>query len=172
MLLRVTRHLGVVFLLVLSLAGTARAGVRAMRTLQVDADRLPAAGPLEIPPGERLVRAEVVSLECAEDGARAPAGIAVRVGYQGFERGQRLAWLELPEGTGLPAEHSRHRLQLRVLLDLEPSSSTPVPRERVVADWKSPGPSRAARSPAPASAIEGLPPRGGRAAEPFRPTQG
>src|ERR1041385_5640262 len=125
MLLRVTRHLGVVFLLVLSLAGTARAGVRAMRTRQVDADRLPAAGPLEIPPGERLVRAEVVSLECAEDGARAPAGIAVRVGYQGFERGQRLAWLELPEGTGLPAEHPGNGC--RFAAPPNPSPSPPRP---------------------------------------------
>src|SRR5262249_39667475 len=122
MLRRVVRHFGTTLLLALSLASTARAGVSVTRTLRVDADRLPAAGPFEIPAGDRITRAEVISLAPAEDGTRAPAGIAVRVGYQGFERGRHMAWLELPDGAALPAAHAGHALRMQVRLDLEPST--------------------------------------------------
>src|SRR5258706_2574727 len=139
MLLRLIRPRIVPSILALALVSTARAGVTVSRTLQVDPDRLPAAGPLELPAGERIARVQVISLECAEDGARAPAGVTVRVGYQGFQRGRHLAWLELPDGCGLPPEHSRHAMQLRVRLDLEPSTRCSLPRERVVPDWDEAG---------------------------------
>jgi hypothetical protein len=122
-----------------ALVSTARADSALTRTVLVDPDRLPAVGPVELPVGEKLVRLEVISLECAEDGARAPAGIAVRVGYQGFERGRHLAWLELLDGCGLPVEHARHAARLRVVLHLEPSPTIPLPRERVVPEWEEAG---------------------------------
>ncbi|HEY6195601.1 MAG TPA: C25 family cysteine peptidase [Candidatus Eisenbacteria bacterium] len=162
----------------------ARAVVTVTRTLQVDPDRLPAAGPLDLPDGQRITRVEVVSLECAEDGARAPAGITVRIGYQGFQRGRHLAWLELPDGCGLPAGHARHAMELRVRLDLEPSTSAPLPRERVVPDWEDAGgppPASAERSQGrthaaeavgtPADAPRAVPLPRPDAATPFRPTQ-
>src|SRR5688572_17513924 len=101
MLLRVIRHLVVASVIALALVSIARAGVTLDRTLRVEPDRLPAAGPIELPAGKRAARVSVVSLECAEHGARAPAGVAVQLGYQGFERGRAIAWLELPAGSGL-----------------------------------------------------------------------
>src|SRR5712671_7381133 len=127
MLLSVNRRLCASFILALALVGTARADVTMTRTLQVDPARLPGAGPIELPAGERLVGVEAISVECAQDGARTPAGTKVRVGYQGFERGRHLAWLELPDGSGLTVEHAGHVVQLRVLLHLEPSPAGPVP---------------------------------------------
>jgi hypothetical protein len=184
MLPRLRPHLCAAFLVAVALVGTARADVTLTRTIAVDPDRLPAVGPVELPIGERIVRLEVVSIECVEDGARAPAGTAVRVGYQGFERGRHLAWLELPDGSGLPIEHARHPARLRVVLHLEPSSTTPLPRERVVPEWEEAGgPPRAiaANSGQWASSIGGsVPPtEAGRTASspraaaptPFRPTQ-
>src|ERR1043166_9244949 len=102
MLLRVIRLPVFTALLVLAFVSTARAGVIVTRSLKVDPDRLPAVGPLDIPDGQRIARVEVVSLECANDGARAPADLVVRIGYVGFQRGRHLAWLELPNGSGLP----------------------------------------------------------------------
>src|SRR6185436_3756266 len=116
MLLRLTRHLVAVSLLALVLVSLARAGVTVDRTLRIEPDRLPSAGPIEIPLGERVARVTVVSIECAEDGARAPVGATIRLGYQGFERGRASAWLELPSGSGLPVEHAQHALKLRVRL--------------------------------------------------------
>src|SRR5437762_2650853 len=140
MFLRLTHRLSAASLLALSLVCAARAGVRETRTLRVDADHPSAVGPIEIPAGERIARAEAISVECAEDGARAPAGVTVRVGYQGFERGRHLAWLELPDGCGLAVEHARHAARhaarLQVLLELEPSTAGPVAREREVPEWE------------------------------------
>src|SRR6266516_1434249 len=107
MLLRMDRHRWAPFIVLLALASTARAGVTVTRTLLVDPDRLPATGPIEIPAGERLAGVEAVSLECTQDGAHVAGGLRVRVGYQGFERGRHVAWLELPDGTGLPIEHAQ-----------------------------------------------------------------
>jgi peptidase C25-like protein/VCBS repeat protein/flagellar hook capping protein FlgD len=158
MLLSVNRHLWLPCILALALVSTARAGVTLTRTVRVDPDHLPATEPFEIPAGERLAGVDAISLECAEDGARAVAGVSVRVGYQGFERGRHLAWLELPDGCGLPLEHARHAMQLRVLLHLEPSAAGPVPRERVVPEWEprgGPPRARAAESRMPANAADG-----------------
>ena len=139
-------------------SGTARASVTVTRTVQVDPERLPATGPLEIPAEQSIARVEILSIECAVDGARAPAGAAVRVGYHGFERGRHLAWLELPNGCGLPAHHSQHAVRLSVLLQLEPASDTPVPRERVVAEWEDRNGSPVASSEASRAATRaGLP---------------
>src|ERR1043166_4429674 len=184
MLLRVIRLPGFAALLLLALGRPARAVVTVTRTLQVDPGRLPAAGPLDLPDGQRITRVEVVSLECAEDGARAPAGITVRIGYQGFQRGRHLAWLELPDGCGVPAGHARHAMELRVRLDLEPSTSAPLPRERVVPDWEDAGgPPRASAERSqgrthaaeavgtPADAPRAVPLPRPDAATPFRPTQ-
>src|SRR5215510_657314 len=151
MLPRVTRHLSAAPILALLLVAPAHAGVSITRTLRIDPDRLPAAGPIELPAGERISRVEGYSLECAEDGARAIAGVSVRVGYDGFERGRHLAWLELPDGCGLPPEHALHPVLLRVTLELEPSRTESVPRERVVPDWEA-GPG-AAPMPATESRI-------------------
>jgi hypothetical protein len=173
MLPRVNRHLCTCLILGLALVSTARAGVTLTRTLKIDPDHLPAAGPLEIPPDERLAGAEVLSLICAEDGARAPAGVRVGVGYQGFERGRHLAWLGLPDGCGLPVEHARHAVQLQVLLHLEPSPASPILRERMVPDWEDAGgPPRAttAELRASANADQGSHTQTD-APTPFRPTQ-
>ena len=184
MQLRMTRLLTAASILALALSSAARASVTVTRTLRLDPDHLPAAGPFEIPAGERIARVEAISLECSEDGARAPSGISVRVGYQGFERGRHVAWLELPDGCGLPVEHARHAMQLRVLLDLEPSPTRPASRERMVPDWEDgdgPPRARAAGSSTPADAAgtfdmeadagrTEFAPRS-RAPAPFRPTQ-
>src|ERR1051326_109335 len=130
MLLRVIRLPGLAALLLLALVSPARAVVTVTRTLQVDPDRLPAAGPLDLPDGQRITRVEVVSLECAEDGARAPAGITVRIGYQGFQRGRHLAWLQIPDGCGLPAGHARHAMELRGGVRLQPTPTAPPPPQR------------------------------------------
>ncbi len=136
--------------LVLLLVSNARAGVSVTRTLQVDAERLPVAGPIELPAGQRIARAEVVSIECALDGARANAAARVRVGYQGFERGKSFAWLDLPDGSGLPAGHEQHSVRLQVRLALERTRANPLLRERA--------------DSAPHSTLD-------RRAAPFRPTQ-
>src|SRR5262245_10806915 len=143
MLRRMTPRVVAACVLALSLVCIARAGVSVTVTLQADPEHLPAAGPVELPAGERIVRAELLSLECAVDGARAPAATRVRIGYQGFQRGRNLAWLEMPRGFGLAAGHERHAARLHVRLELERTGATPVPRERVVADWEpSAGPIR------------------------------
>ncbi len=95
--------------------------------------------PIGVPPGQTIARVEAIALECVEDGARAPASLNVRVGYRCFERGRSVAWLELPDGSGLPVEHSHHAHQLRVRLELEPSGARPSARERVVTDWEDHG---------------------------------
>src|SRR5512134_3522074 len=116
MLLRVIRHPIAAALLCLAIASSARAGVPVTHTLQLDPDQPPTIGPIEIPSGERIARVQVVSLECAEDGVRAPADVAVRVAYQGFERGRHVAWLALPDGRGLSVDHARHAVRVQVLL--------------------------------------------------------
>ncbi len=184
MRLRVGRHLIAASLLALALVSTARAGTSVTRTLQLDPDRLPVTGGVESPAGQRVARVEPIALECAVDGARAPAGVTVRVGYQGFERGRNVAWLEMPEGRGLPAGHEQHPARLTVRLEFEPSALRPVARERVVPEWEDSGrPTRTiaagSRSGAPADGLPTAPAEfgrtvssaRGRAAEPFRPTQ-
>src|SRR5260221_8838453 len=184
MLLRVIRLPVFAAFLVLAVVSTARAGVTVTRTLRVDPERLPAVGPLDLPDGQSLARVEVIAVECAEDGARAPANIPVRIGYQGFQRGRHLAWLELPDGCGLPPEHSRHAMQLRVRLDLEPSTRCSLPRERVVPDWdEAGGPPRGSAAGShrrenaaeavgtPADAPRTLSASRAGAPAPFRPTQ-
>jgi len=139
MLLRLTRHLVAASVSALALVSIAGAGITVDRTLRVEADRLPAAGPLELPAGSRVAKVSLVSIQCAEDGARAASSVPVQLGYQGFERGRAIAWLELPAGSGLPAEHAQHALQLRVRLELETSTALPLARERVVPDWERSG---------------------------------
>jgi hypothetical protein len=165
MLPRATRRLGTACVLTLSLVSIARAGVSVTRTVQVEPEHSPVAGPIEVPSGERIARAEVISLECAVDGVRAPAGTRVRIGYRGFERGKSLAWLELPDGSRLPAEHNQHAVRLQVRLELEHTGTIPVARERVVPDWEASARSIHAR-PAPSAASPRTP-----RAEPYRPTQ-
>src|SRR5262245_15905434 len=181
MLRRVTWRLVAACALALSLVGSARAGVSVTRTLQVDPEHLPAVGPIEVPDGERILRAEVISLECAVDGVRAPAGTRVRMRHQGFLRGQGLAWLELPDGSGLPAGHEQHAARMQVRLELEHTGTIPVPRERVVPEWEESSGSRTATSQAQVNASATLtrppaaePTRSSSPrprAEPFRPTQ-
>jgi hypothetical protein len=170
MLPRSTPPLGIACVLALSFVCAAHAGVSVTRTLQANPEQLPGVGPIEVPSGQRIVRAEVISLECAVDGVRAPAGTRVRIGYQGFERGKSLAWLELPDGCGLPAGHEQHAVRLQVRLELEHSGAIPAPRDRVVPDWEQSSGSLRARTSssfAPAAASSTRNPR----AEPYRPTQ-
>jgi len=156
MLPRLIRPLVLASTFALALASDARAGPVVERTLRIQPVQLPAVGPIEVPTGEKIVRASTISLVCAEDGASAPAAVMLQPGYQGFQRGRSLSWLELPNGTGLSAEHDQHVLELRVRLELAPSERTPVSRERVVAGWDDVGgPNRenTARSHARAQAI-------------------
>ena len=175
MLPRVLRLLVTSSVLALALSSTAaRAADTVTRTLRVDPDRAPGVGPVEIPVDQRIARAEVIAIECAADGARAPAGTIVRVGYQGFQRGRHVAWLELPDGCGMPVEHARHALQLQVVLSLEPCGAVPVPRERVVPDWEDgggPPRARAAEARARTDAASVAPAPRPEAPAPFRPTQ-
>src|SRR5215471_13378420 len=167
------RHPTLVCLLALAFALPAHAGLLSTRTLEV-----PAGGPsrtarTEIPVDQVIARATVVDLVCAVDGARASAPITVRPGYQGFERGQHISWLELPDGTGLPAGHEGHAALLTVRIELEPSLARPVPRERVVPEWEESG--GRARSASTLRAAEGevagASASGARRAQPFLPTQ-
>src|SRR5580765_5542607 len=147
----------------LALVSTAHAGVTVTRVVQVAPERPNVTGTIELPVDMRLTRADLVSLECAVDGVRAPAGTALRIGYQGFERGRHVAWLELPDGSGLPAEHAGHAATLRVRLQLERSDARPLARERVVEDWERGGGLRSARAMASSAP--------GNAPAPFKPTQ-
>ncbi|MGH7731334.1 MAG: C25 family cysteine peptidase [Candidatus Eiseniibacteriota bacterium] len=147
------------------------------RTLEVDPEPGPATVQMEIPHDQVVARVQVIALECAVDGARAPLGVTAHVSYQGFQDGRHLAWLELPEGRGLPPEHGTHKARVTVRLGLEPSAARPVVRERAVW-WERGGtPGDAAARPQPAGhATDRSAPRAsssprGRQAEPFLPTQ-
>jgi peptidase C25-like protein/VCBS repeat protein len=166
-------------LLAWALVGPAWAGPSMTRTLEVAAESGPATVQMEIPPELEVARAQAIALECAVDGARASASVMVRVGYQGFQRGRHLAWLELPEGRGLPAGHDAHAARLTVQLELEPSAARPVARERAVSEWWEGGgrpadaafrSSQAARAP-DGSATGAGPTSRRRGPEPFQPTQ-
>ena len=161
MLPRWLRRLATTSALALALANTVHAGVTVTRVVQIQPERPNVTGTIELPVDMRIARAELVSLECAVDGARAPVSTALRVGYQGFERGRHVAWLELPDGPGLAAGHATHALTLRVRLDLERSDARPLARERVVAEWEN-GLRRAA------TVESGAPDK---APAPFKPTQ-
>src|SRR5262245_20290374 len=167
------RHPIMACLLALAFSPPAYAGILSTRTLDV-----PAGGPsptprTEIPVDQVITGATMVDLVCAVDGARASAPVTVRPGYQGFERGHRVSWLELPEGTGLPAGHEGHAVRLTVRIELEPSLARPVPRERVVPEWEeSGGRVRAAATLRAADGeVAGAVASGGRRAQPFLPTQ-
>lgn len=162
------RPLGIACILALSFACAAHAGVRVTRTLPLDPGNPSSAGPIEVPAGQRLARVEVIALECAVDGVRAPASTQVRLGYQGFERGKRLAWLDLPNGTGLPPGHEQHAVQLQVRLEFDRSDAIPVARERVVPDWELSSGSLRARTASPFAPAN---PSSTRRADPYRPTQ-
>src|SRR5262245_16121293 len=130
------RHPIAACLLAGALAAPAHAGTPATRTLDVAAGGASRTARMEIPVDQVVARATAVELVCAVDGARAQAPVAARLSYQGFERGRHLAWLELPDGTGLPPGHEGHAARLTVRIELEPSSTRPVARERVVPEWE------------------------------------
>src|SRR5438045_5906322 len=133
MLLRWLRRLAMTPTLALALVSTARAGITLTRVLQIDPEHPTTTEPIELPADQRIARVELVSLECAVDGARAPAGIAIRVGYQGFERGRHVAWLELPDGCGLSSEHTGHAVSVRVRMALETADARSAPRATCLA---------------------------------------
>src|SRR5262245_29905021 len=163
------RHLITICALAAALAGPARAGQLVTRTLDVDSRGPSPTARIEIPVDQVLAGATAIDLVCAVDGARASAPGALRVSYQGFERGRRLAWLELPDGTGLPAGHEGHAARLTARVALEPSLARPVPRERVIPEWEeSGGRLRAARDlrAAEIGSAEATA-SGGRRAQPF-----
>ena len=171
-------------LLPLALAGFTHADPSLTRSFEIAPGRAAPPVQVEIPPEYALVGVRAIGLECAVDGARFAADVAVHVGYQGFERGRHLAWLELRSWQGLPAGHPAHAARLTVSLNLAPASARPLARERVVPDWEASGPrSRIppgeTRLAAPVTAAaaaataggEGDPAGGGRTAQPFLPTQ-
>ncbi|MFI5370378.1 MAG: C25 family cysteine peptidase [Candidatus Eisenbacteria bacterium] len=148
---------------------------------------------LEIPAGMRVDRVEVVTLETAplgepvmvaparevrrDDGpepATAPdpalyasaafqPDLPVRLGYQGYQRENHYAWLEVTPVRWAAASGRLERVsRLVVRLTLEPSATRPIPRERVVAEWE-PRHAGVVSSPPALHARRG--------AQPFRPTQ-
>jgi len=147
------------------------AGVTVTRTVRLDPRRAPATAPFELPVDQRIGAVEMVSAECTADGARVPAGAAIRVGYQGFERGRHVAWLELPNGCGLPADHAGHAVNLRVRLTLEPATVAPVPRERVVPEWEDVSVLGGPRATSPARKALGGSTSPGPGPAPYMPTQ-
>jgi len=174
------RHLITVLLVASTLTSPARAGTTLTRTLEVDPASTSAAVRIETPIDQIVARAEALELVCAVDGARLAAGAALRVSYQGFERGRHVACLGLAQGQGLPAGHEGHPARLTVRLEFESSAARPVARERVVPEWETSG-GRARATPAPGTVAElaapagprsrGSAPTHGRHAEPFLPTQ-
>ena len=171
------RRLIPAFLLAWALVSPTRAGLSMTHSFAIDPESRPASLRVEIPADQVVAGARLIALECVSDGARAPLSATARVGYQGFERGRHVAWLELPEERWLPAEHDAHPTRLTVQLELEPSTERPVPRERVVPEWWEGGrptyamigSSRAIQGPDGSAAGSG--PMSHRRSEPFKPTQ-
>src|SRR5262245_50546238 len=167
------RHRIAVGLLAAALAAPAHAGIPATRTLEVTPGGASRTARMEIPVDQVVARVTAIDLVCAVDGARAAAPVTARLGYQGFERGRHLAFLELPQGTGLPAGHEEHAAHLQVRIELEPSLVRPVPRERVVPEWEESGGRLRTASTLRAgdgAAAEGSA-SGNRRAQPFLPSQ-
>ena len=170
------RRLIPAFLLAWALVSPTRAGLSMTHSFAIDPESRPASLRVEIPADQVVAGARLIALECVSDGARAPLSATARVGYQGFERGRHVAWLELPEERWLPAEHDAHPTRLTVQLELEPSTERPVARERVVPEWWEGGrptqamigSSRAVQGP---DGSAGSGPMSHRRSEPFKPTQ-
>ncbi len=166
-------------LLAWALVGPAHAGPSLTRTFEIGPGPQSATVQLEIPVDQVVAGARVIAIECAVDGARATQGVTARVGYQGFERGRHVAFLDLPEGRGLPPGHEGHAARLTVQLELEASAARPVARERAVPEfWEGGGRPTSAmpRSSEVVRATEGFAPGSGPAfrpggAQPFKPTQ-
>jgi hypothetical protein len=151
-------------------------GTRVTGVEVVDLASEPLAGAVRIPPAFRI-RPEVAPSERTEPDpvVYGAAGFQpespVSLGYQGFERGVSVAYLQVRPVRWDPSSGRLERLRsARVRLTLETASDGDrVPRERIVREWEP----DLAGLPAPelGAALTSVTPLGGRTAQPFKPTQ-